>query len=63
MFGLGFRSVNVGKTRISGLEFTFNVECWTNIVFELFRTEINYNNYSVKLTAIETQVLFRDMTI
>ena len=26
MFGLGFRSVNVGKTRISGLEFTFNGE-------------------------------------
>jgi iron complex outermembrane receptor protein len=26
MFGLGFSSVNVGKTRISGLEFTFNGE-------------------------------------
>lgn len=35
---------------------TFDDEGWTNKVFELFRTEINYNENFVKLTAIEAQV-------
>jgi hypothetical protein len=35
---------------------TFGAESWDKKVFELFRTEINYNDNSVKLVAIEVQV-------
>ena len=35
---------------------TFDDESWSSKVFEFFKREINYNNDSVKLRAIETQV-------